>query len=519
MSSSEGSFNAYDEEKGPAVDAVKVTEAKDFKRVESGPLAKLWDIVLWLDEKFGVEVRGVERVPESERHHYSIMDAGWLWMSANMTISTVSLGTLSNSIYGMGLTDAALVIVFFNLLCTLPVGLFSTWGMQSGLRQMMIGRFSFGWLWIYFPVLLNCLACLGWSCINSIAGAQALAAVAGHDSPHKLPVAVGIVIIAIVTMFVALFGYRYVHLFERYASIPVFVILCILLGQAAPHVTASISPPGTATAASCLSYGATVAGFALGWTSLAADYTVNFPADSSKVKVFFYTYTGLNLPLIFCEVIGAVLMHTFEKKPSWEQAYNVDHFGGLLGAPLTGPMGGFGKFLLVILAMSIVANNIPNMYSFALTFQTLGSQAQKIPRMFLVILGTGIYIAVAIPGASSFEDFLDLMLVILSYWLAIYSCILIEEFFIFRQGSFTKGFDLERYNDLSALPIGLAAFGATAIGACGAVLGMAQVWWIGPIAKAIEPKFGADIGFLLSFGFSGVAYPPLRYLERKYFGK
>ncbi|KAK4057008.1 Purine-cytosine permease fcy21 [Microbotryomycetes sp. JL221] len=517
--SSDGSLNAYDEEKGPAFDAVKVTEASDFKRVQTGPLAKLWDVVLWLDQKFGVEVRGVERVPESERRHYSIMDAGWLWMSANMTISTVSLGTLSSSIYGMGLTDAALVIVFFNLLCTLPVGLFSTWGMQSGLRQMMIGRFSFGYVWIYFPILLNCLACIGWSCINSIAGAQALAAVAGHDSPHKLPVAAGIVIIAIVTMFVALFGYRYVHLFERYASIPVFIILCILLGQAAPYVTSSISPPGTATAASCLSYGATVAGFALGWTSLAADYTVNFPADSSKVKVFFYTYTGLNVPLIFCETIGALLMHTWTQKTTWEDAYHADEFGGLLGAPLVGPMGGFGKFLLVILAMSIVANNIPNMYSFALTFQAFGSYAQAIPRMFLVILGTGIYIAVAIAGANSFEQFLDLMLVILSYWLAIYSCILIEEHFIFRKGSFQKGYALERYNDTSALPVGFAAFFATAVGAAGAVLGMSQVWFSGPIALAIEPKFGADVGFLLSFGFAGVAYPPARYLERKFMGK
>lgn len=38
---------------------------------------------------------------------------------------------------------------------------------------------------------------------------------------------------------------------------------------------------------------AQIAGFALGWTSLAADYTVNFPADSKKWKVFLYTYLGL----------------------------------------------------------------------------------------------------------------------------------------------------------------------------------------------------------------------------------
>lgn len=66
-------------------------------------------------------------------------------------------------------------------------------------------------------------------------GAQALSAVAGHDSAHKLPVAAGIVIIAMITMFVALFGYRYVHLFERYASVPVAIILIIMLGEAAPR--------------------------------------------------------------------------------------------------------------------------------------------------------------------------------------------------------------------------------------------------------------------------------------------
>jgi purine-cytosine permease-like protein len=37
----------------------------------------------------------------------------------------------------MGLPDAALTILFFNALCCLPVALFSTWGMQTGLRQMV----------------------------------------------------------------------------------------------------------------------------------------------------------------------------------------------------------------------------------------------------------------------------------------------------------------------------------------------------------------------------------------------
>jgi purine-cytosine permease-like protein len=48
--------------------------------------------------------------------------------------------------------------------------------------------------------------------------------------------------------------------------------------------------------------------------------------------------------------------------PDWAAAYASGSVGGLLGAVLA-PVGGFGKFCLVLLALSIVANNIPNNYS------------------------------------------------------------------------------------------------------------------------------------------------------------
>lgn len=46
------------------------------------------------------------------------------------------------------------------------VALFSTFGMRSGLRQMIIGRYSFGIIGIYFPIVLNCIACIGWTTIK-----------------------------------------------------------------------------------------------------------------------------------------------------------------------------------------------------------------------------------------------------------------------------------------------------------------------------------------------------------------
>lgn len=234
--------------------------------------------------------------------------------------------------------------------------MFSCWGAKSGLRQMCIGRYSFGSVGIFLPIILNCLACIGWSTINTIVGAQALQAV---SDVHQIPIAAGIVLIAMLTLVVALFGYKIVHSFERYASIPVVIIMLIYLIQIAPHVSSGFAESvGAAEAASVLSFGGTIAGFSFGWTSLAADYTVNFPADSSSTKIFAYTFAGLNLPLIVMECLGALAMGTLTNKETWAAAADEgNNLGGLLGAPLYGPMGNFGRFLLVILALSIVGKH------------------------------------------------------------------------------------------------------------------------------------------------------------------
>lgn len=51
-------------------------------------------------------------------------------------------------------------------------------------------------------------------------------------------------------------------------------------------------------------------------------------------------------------------------------------------------------------------------------------------------------------------------------------------------------------------------------------MGMAQVWFIGPIGRLIGlPGFGGDIGFELAFCFATVSYVGLRFAEKKMFGR
>lgn len=167
---------------------------------------------------------------------------------------------------------------------------------------------------------------------------------------------------------------------------------------------------GTSEMGSILSFGSVIYGFATGWTSYAADYTVYQPVTQSRKKVFLSTWIGLIVPLLFTEMLGVAVMTATsidDGNNAYMRGYEASGTGGLLAAVLFPPLGGFGKFCLVVLALSIIANNCPNIYSVALTVQVFGRWTQKLPRFVWTFIGTCVYVAIAIPGYSHFEAVLE----------------------------------------------------------------------------------------------------------------
>lgn len=445
-------------------------------------------------------------------HHADIAQ----WLSANMVVSSFAIGVLGKSIFELGFVDSVLTILFFNLIGILPVCYFSCFGPVFGLRQMVLSRFWFGWHGVKLIAVFNVLACVGWSSVNVIVGAQLINAV-NNDVPGWA----GILIIAFCTFFVTLFGYKVVHRYEFWSWIPTFVIFLIIIGEFA-HSGAFRNIPmgvGEAEAGAVLSFGAVVYGFATGWTSYAADYTVYQPSTQSRTKVFGWTWIGLIFPLLFVEMLGAGLITATGLDPDavgnpYLDGYNASGNGGLIGAVLFPPLGAFGKFCVIILALSIIANNCPNIYSVALTVQVLGRWTQAVPRFIWTGVATGVYIAISIPGYSHFEEVLENFMNFIGYWLAVYEGISLTEHFVFRRGM--SGYRAEHYDNRRELPPGIAAIVAFCCGVVGFVMGMSQVWFIGPAAKHIGPS-GGDIGFELGLAFAVVGYLICRPLEKRYF--
>src|SRR5260370_9627985 len=218
-------------------------------------------------EEQGVETHGIERVSPKTCTHVRIFDNFTVWLLANFVISTVGLGALAIPIFGLGFWDSLAVILIFNALGVLPVAFFSTLGPKLGLRQMTISRFSFGWVWGIIMALFSVAACIGWSVVNVIIGGQLIAALSGG----RVPSWAGILILAVLTTLVSIYGYRYVHRYERYAWIPMAILFAIMLIVAAPHFSIVATPAfGASEIAGLLSFGGSFYCSATSWCSSAA---------------------------------------------------------------------------------------------------------------------------------------------------------------------------------------------------------------------------------------------------------
>lgn len=383
---------------------------------------------------------------------------------------------------------------------------------------MVISRFSFGYTGGVILSIFNILTQMGFSVTCVVLGGQTLQSING-----TLPLQVGIVIVALCALIICFFGYDLLHIYERYAYIVITIIIVMIyvLGGKEPagyDLTAQSANEATGAnlAADILSFGGIMFGAVSGWSPVAADFNMRLPADTSPTYVFVLTFFGVYIPVVFVSILGACLVTI--QNPDYIAAYEGENgMGGLLSQTLS-PWGGGGKFLMVILALSVIANNVPNTYSAALSIQALGKPFQKVPRFIWTVLVFLIYTIAGIIGRESFSAILSNLLSILSYWTAFFVVIVAEEHFLFRRPS-QGGYNLDDYATPSKLPVGIAGILAGGCGIAGAVIGMSQVYYTGPVAILIGDEFGGDLGFELAAVFAAVVYPPLRWLERRHFGR
>ncbi|KAG1722635.1 permease for cytosine/purines, uracil, thiamine, allantoin-domain-containing protein [Suillus paluster] len=454
----------------------------------SYPLAK--SLLSW-----GVEERGTVPVPEEERtdtQYYKIF------------FVCFSTGTLGPVIFGLGLRDSCLVILFFNLLaCALPAYL-NTWGPRTGMRQMIQSRYSFGYFGIIIPAILNLIGLCGFNILNGILGGQALASVSSNMSWN-----VGIVIIFIIALLISFMGYKVLNWYERVSWFPVLIAFLVALGVGGKNLY-NVQPAEPATAVTILSFASVIAGFVITYSAMASDFTMYYSPTVSRSTIFWYAYFGYIVPIILLECLGAAAVLAAPNVPSWNEGYGTEgNVGGLLEAMLS-PVGNFGKFLTVLLSLSVTGNIACTLYSICFNFQVMIPAMSKVPRYVFSIVGTVIALPLSIVGAHRFYATLTDFLSLIGYWASAYGAILLVEHHYFRNGDFST-YDHAIWNVPGRLPWGAAAITACVLSFALIIPCMNQVWFQGPIGIT-----SGDVGFEVAFPLAGILYFPLRMLELNY---
>jgi len=288
------------------------------------------------------------------------------------------------------------------------------------------------------------------------------------------------------------------------------------------------------------------------------DYTAYFKPEVSSFKIFLYSYLGFLVPIVPLQIIGAAFAAAAPAIPSWSAAYEGGNVGGLIEEILSASTGNFGKFLTVLLALSVTGNTAPTIYSFCLSFQVFVPWFAVLPRYLFSVVAFAIMLPLAIVGAHRFYDALVNFTGIIGYWSSAFGAVVIVEHLYFRRnrfiGSPSKGspshahtqsasevsraspsmdpdtesgfrsravstsapapaYDLTVWNTPGALPPGLAALLASVLAFGLVIPSMDQVWFVGPFAQRI----GGDIGFEMAFAATALFYIPLRHLEKLYF--
>lgn len=468
----------------------------------------------WLDEKMGIETQGIDRIPEEKKQPPSILNTFFMWWSMTCHVGTIPIGFLGPS-FGLVFGDSVAAIVvgtFLGALCTAFTG---TLGPKTGLRQIAVSRYSFGFWGAKLCSVLNVVVGGGFAVVNVVITGQMLSAV----SNYSMTISVGCVIVAIISYVVSIFGFKMIHTFEKYSWIVSFILIAVLYGQAAPHISATAPAPfgkDLAYAGSWLSFMSICFSSASGWCSIASDYYCNYPADTKKRKVFLLTLWGIVFPTVFATTAGACIgngIYIASYKP-WTDTYNAHGLGGVL-RDVYHPIG-WSKFCLVILTFSVLGNNIAINYSSGLSIQLLGHWFHAVPRFIWSFFFALVIAILAIAGKDHLSNVVSDFVSLLGYWTISFTFILLLEDKWFRR---RDGYDLESWDTPSKLPIGASAVIALLAGyLAGGLTGMAQVWWVGPIARNFGP-YGGDVGIYLSGVITIVVYWPLRTLEKKHFGR
>lgn len=220
-----------------------------------------------------------------------------MWLAANLQISAIVTGALV-VVFGGDVFWSLVALLLGQLIGGAVMALHAAQGPQLGLRQMISCRVQFGVYGAMIPIVAVCLMYIGFSASGCVLAGQAVGQLLDVDD------GLGIVIFSCLIVIVTLFGYRFIHVLGRIASVVGIAAFAFMFSRlfATHDISALLAErhfsPDKFLLAMSLS-----ASWQIAYGPYVADYSRYLPRDTSVAGVF--SAVGLG------SVIGSQISMTF----------------------------------------------------------------------------------------------------------------------------------------------------------------------------------------------------------------
>ncbi|MHB8508698.1 MAG: purine-cytosine permease family protein [Candidatus Dormibacteria bacterium] len=364
------------------------------------------------NDLFRVELRGLEEVPDAERHGHP-RELFFIWAAALADFFSFFAGALLINQVGLGVGDSILVLVLGALAGAALLGPMGITGTRSGLPQIMFSRIAFGRRGAYIGGLLTMFIAIGWfayDCAIAVTTARALP-VFGAGPPAWV---VAAMLVAMVggCIAVAVFGHRTITVFQTVQA-PTFVVLCLvvaafLANRFNPGLQSTLH--GWPHVAAMLFGFTTVFALIISWATYAGDYSRYLPRHTGAISISFYSGLGSVATLVFCGVLGALVQSMDPKNPD------------LAGLIVRNIPTGLAWVFVAFIVIAEMSSNYLNIYTASLSGLAVGIPLRRWSAALTVgLLGGAFaaYVLVQTSFQSVYLNFLTATYVWFPAWCAV----------------------------------------------------------------------------------------------------
>jgi NCS1 family nucleobase:cation symporter-1 len=424
-----------------------------------------------------VETHGIAPIAEDQRYG-TPRRLFTVWFAPQVNMTGVFTGALA-IVLGLGFWLGLLAMVIGTVLGSLVVGYMSTWGPRTGAGQLPNSRMAFGG-GVVLPAALQWLSSIAWDALVGLFGGEALAALLG------VPFWVAVLIVLSVQGAVGFFGYEVIHRLQAVLTVVLFTTFVVFAVKlVGGHEIVTPANVHGADLAGAFVLEVTIAfSLAVSWASYAADFSRYLPADSSRARVFGFTFAGIVLAYIFVQAIGIAAGNVVSQQTA--EGVRSVMGGGLLGG-----------LALVVIALASIGSGVMNDYSGSLALQTIGVRVRR-PVSAVIVTVLAFALILWLHAADTATRFQDVLLLV-SYWIPAFVAVVVIDWLL-RIGGRAAINPAEEPTDgrdaAAAVIVFVLAYAA-------AIPFMNTSLIEGPVARAWH---GADVAYFVNLLVAAVLY-------------